>query len=298
MTDDEETLRRVNTSLDAKGVVVVNVLSPEGPKPRYVPTTIAQFAMAHYDLFVKTGEQAHKDGMARHVDWLVDNLVEIGGFGVWQYMHDYSGPGYDCRSPWVSCMAQGQGVSALIRAHGLDPAERLARAARLAVRSFAVPLREGGVRETDQHGCTIYKEFACTDSPTVLNGLIFGLIGLGEYSEYFGDKEAERDFASGVDGLKRHLKGFEVGVYPIFKWSRYDDRFIILAAGRYHRIHVRQLAHIYKMTRDEFFLKYAMRWQRYQDVYPRTPVYPLIYGLARRIGNRSQSRSLRKRRTS
>src|SRR5712692_1698243 len=63
MIDDEETLRRVNTSLDANGVVVVNVLSPDGPRPRYVPTTIAQFAMAHYDLFVKTGKRSHKDGM-------------------------------------------------------------------------------------------------------------------------------------------------------------------------------------------------------------------------------------------
>jgi heparosan-N-sulfate-glucuronate 5-epimerase len=297
MIEDDETLGRVNTSFDANGVVVVNVLSPDGPKPRYVPTTIAQFAMAHYDLFVKTGDQSHRKAMSHHVDWLMDNLVVTRGFGVWRYMHDYSGPGYDCRSPWVSCMAQGQGVSALIRAHDLEPDDRKATAARLAARSFAFSLKDGGVRDTDRHGCTIYKEFACPDSPTVLNGLIFGLIGLKEYSEYFHDQDAEGDFNAGIDGLKRHLAGFEVGVYPLFKWSRYDDRFIILAAGRYHRIHVRQLAHLFRITKDEFFLKYALRWKRYEDVYPRTPVYPLIYGLARRIGYRSQSRSLRKRRT-
>ncbi|MDA4120825.1 MAG: D-glucuronyl C5-epimerase family protein [Thaumarchaeota archaeon] len=297
MVEDETILGRQPAVFDPNGVVTVPLMSPEGLKQRYVPTTICQFAMANYNMYVKTRDSKYREAMTRHTDWLLENFVDLGEFGAWQYKHDYSGPGYDCRSPWVSCMAQGQGISAMIRAYDLSPDDRKASVARKAARSFSVSVENGGVSEKDPHGCIIYKEYACRRSPTVLNGLVFGLFGLKEASDYFGDEDAGRSFSAGVDALKRHLGEFEVGVYPLFKWSRYDDRFIPLAALRYHKIHVRQLAQLYRMTGDEFFLRYAVKWKRYEDVYPNTPVYPLIYGLARRVGRRSQTKSLAKRRS-
>jgi hypothetical protein len=187
MVEDEKILGRQPAALDPNGVVTVPLMSPEGLKPRYVPTTICQFAMANYNMYVKTQDDRYRDAMTRHTDWLLDNFVDLGRFGVWQYKHDYSGPGYDCRSPWVSCMAQGQGISALIRAYDLAPDEMKASVARKASRSFAVSVEDGGVSEIDLDGCVIYKEYACPRTPTVLNGLVFGLFGLKEASGYFGD---------------------------------------------------------------------------------------------------------------
>jgi heparosan-N-sulfate-glucuronate 5-epimerase len=292
MVDDEKILGAKFAVMDDSGVVTVNLMSPQGPRKRYVPVTISQFAMANYNMYVKTGDGAYREAMTVQTDWLLRNLSEFGAFGAWRYMYDYSAPGYDCRAPWTSCIAQGQGVSAMIRAHSLSPDARNEKVAKLASRAFEVPVQEGGVRWTDGHGCVWYKEYACSRSSNVLNGMVFGLFGLKECASYFHDGDADRMFLEGVRTLKRHLPDFEVGVYPFFKWSRYDDGVIALAARRYHRIHIRQMEELYRMTGDRFFADYSARWRRFEEVYSRSPVYIAANGLARRLGKRSQLRSL------
>lgn len=260
---------------------MVRVPSPSGSMATYNPTTVAQFAMAYYNMFVKTNKDSFREAMRRHMEWLIDNFVELGGFGVWQYRFDYLSPGYVCRSPWVSCMAQGQALSAIIRANEIFPEVKGERVARLASRAFGVSTRDGGVRRLDRHGCVWYKEFVCEKSPTTLNGMIFALIGLNEYSEYFGDEDAMLRFREGVDTLKRHLSMFEIGVYPLFKWSRYDDGLIVFASEKYHGIHIRQLEELYRITGDEYFMRYSLRWKRFEQVYLNSPPYRAIRALAR-----------------
>lgn len=288
-------MARPGVDLDRDGIPRVRVLTPAGPRERYNPVTVSQYAMANYNTFVRTGKAAHRDAMLRQTDWLLENFSLRGGFGVWRYEFDYSGPGYNCKGPWISCMAQGQGISALIRAHSLTGKEEAARVSRMAAAAFDVPVAEGGVRKTDAHGCVWYREFACSRASNVLNGMIFGLFGLKECGDYFGDDSARKSFDAGAATVKRHLADFEVGLFPLFKWSRYDDGLIVLAARRYHELHVRQLEQLYRMTGDDAFARYARRWKGFESVYGRSPVYVVINGFARRLGKASQTRSLTRR---
>src|SRR5271165_5295865 len=83
---------------------------------QYNPIAIAQWGLGNYNLFCRTQDAKPKQKLLAAGDWLNSHL-EQNGFGLWVWNHHFDWEYRSTlRSPWYSGLAQGQGISLLLRA--------------------------------------------------------------------------------------------------------------------------------------------------------------------------------------
>jgi heparosan-N-sulfate-glucuronate 5-epimerase len=87
---------------------------------QYNPIAIAQYGLGNYNLFRRSGDSDRRDNFLRVADWLVLHLEQNPqGLAVWNHHFDWEYRD-TLRAPWYSALAQGQGISVLVRAHLLS----------------------------------------------------------------------------------------------------------------------------------------------------------------------------------
>jgi len=255
--------RRCNFTTDDNQVILANYVNPPLGE-QYNPVVISLYALSQYSKFVATTETQYKGAFLNQANWLVHNLDENEEFGVWNYNFDWNI--YECKAPWVSAMAQGLGISVLLRAWKVTSNERYLEVARKALASFEVPISEGGVVYIDGKGDTWYEEYPCPKRTQVLNGFIFALIGVYEFYEYTKSVKARYIFDKGVQTLKNRLKDFNLNLV-LFKWSRYDNKYGIYSGKMYHDVHIKQMEKLYEITGEQIFDHYRGKWGTYKKEY-------------------------------
>src|SRR6266851_2930509 len=84
---------------------------------QYNPIAIAQWGLGNYNRFCHGKNQEPKSRFLMAANWLCANL-ERNSSGVWVWNHNFN---WEYRTalqaPWYSGLAQGQGISLLVRAH-------------------------------------------------------------------------------------------------------------------------------------------------------------------------------------
>lgn len=189
-------------------------------------------------------------------DWAV---VDMDGHG--RFVHHQPMPHtYRIDAGWHSAMAQGLGVSLLVR-HGLE--EDAARA----TRSLLDP--SYGLVAQGEHG-PILEEYPAEPRPHVLNGWMWALYGLYDLAHATGDlddstrADAQEAFELGVASLAADLPEYETGR----GWSTYDrypHPIANVASPFYHRLHVEMLHALARIAHDgasiERFEDTAERWE-------------------------------------
>ncbi|MFZ0760391.1 MAG: D-glucuronyl C5-epimerase family protein, partial [Candidatus Sulfotelmatobacter sp.] len=159
--------------------------------PQYNPIAIAQYALGNYNLFRRTGSADRCKNFLRAADWLVLHLEpNLQGLAVWNHHFDWEYRD-TLRAPWYSALAQGQGISVLVRAHllhshqlGIDKSSGdspYLHAAQRALASFFQPVTEGGVAFTDQRGDVWFEEYVVSPPTHILNGFMWAAWGVYDY---------------------------------------------------------------------------------------------------------------------
>ena len=116
---------------------------------QYNPIAIAQFGLGNYNLCSRTGDSARRTKFFQSADWLASNL-EQNPHGLWVWNHHFDWEYRETlKAPWYSALAQGQGISVLVRAHKESGDARYLDAAQRAFASFQQPIENGGVAFTD-----------------------------------------------------------------------------------------------------------------------------------------------------
>ena len=274
---------------DADGVPLVDydrlLLGSPNVKPgqvygiHYTPVTVAQYGLGLHSACERQPDAEQHRLFMKMADWHVDNLVDQGAFSVW--LHEFEFPIFNLNPPWVSGMAQGQGISLLLRAYQASADTRYLEAARRAISAFDHDLAVGGASVTEGVEDVWLEEYPNHPASHVLNGFIFALWGVMDYHRATQDAAAGAMVARCVATLARNMNKFE-GFY----WSRYD----LVRSGNssmdYHKLHVMQLDVMASLTADPTLLKYAQRWCAYldgKDAFKRT-LYRYARGLLRRAG--------------
>ena len=104
-----------NSYYDANGIPMLNYKGYIGLQ--YNPIAIAQYGLGNYNLWCDTHKESRFHKFITAADWLVDNLVKNRhGISVWMHHFDFLYREI-LRAPWYSGLAQGQGISLLLRAH-------------------------------------------------------------------------------------------------------------------------------------------------------------------------------------
>ena len=234
---------------------------------QYNPIAIAQWGLANYNHFCATGDQARWQKTLKAADWLAANL-EQNSHGLWVWNHHFDWEYRDTlKAPWYSGLAQGQGVSLLLRAHahsrslGVRYQDQYQSAAEKAFVALTKPIAEGGVLFEDEEENLWIEEYL-VDPPThILNGFMWALWGVFDFWLARADAPAKEVFDRGVETLIHNLDRFDTGYWSLYEQS--GTRLKMLASPFYHQLHIVQLRVMSKLTGDARFAAVADRWEGY-----------------------------------
>ena len=244
---------------DADGVPMLDYHGTIGI--RHNPIAIAHWGLGNYNLLCQTGEKVRQDRFLRAAEWLRTNL-KPNAHDIWVWNHDfdweYRTP---LKAPWYSGLAQGQGISLLVRAHAVCGKAEYLHAAERAFRAFQASIAKGGVIFTDALGDPWIEEYI-VDPPThILNGFLWASWGVHDYFLATGDQSIRALFDKLAATLQNNLAAYDLGF-----WSLYEQSGTLLpmvASPFYHRLHVVQLRIMHRMTGNEVFAQYADKWENY-----------------------------------
>jgi len=203
----------------------------------------------------------YKDRFLTNATWLLHHLhFTPSGTYLWPSHFDfhYFRP---LKAPWYSGLAQGQGLSVLVRAYHETREDRFLLAAQKVLETLSIPIGAGGVTYRDANG-DIWIEEYLVDPPThILNGFIWALWGVFDYCLLTGEPAVRKIFDALAQTILTHLPRYDAGF-----WSYYEltpQRIKSISSSLYHRLHIIQLQIMNRMTGHVAFAEYATRWQEY-----------------------------------
>lgn len=210
---------------------------------------IFQYGLASYDLFLTTHDVRYKEKLIACANWAIDNQQDDGGWNTFSYENE--------EHPYSS-MAQGEGISMLIRAHIVTGDEKYILAMHKAKDFMLKSISDGGTTKYQEGEVYLYE---CTHDPLILNGWIFSIWGLYDYNKYIGDDRVHQVLIATLNSLKKKLPEFDIKY-----WSKYEDGTRICSPF-YHKLHVSQLTVMYDLFGDEIYKEYADKWDKYQKAF-------------------------------
>ena len=161
------------------------------------------------------------------------------------------------KAPMVSSISQGLALSTFVRANELCPSRDVQKQIKDLVKTLSTSIEEGGVARNTPNG-PILEEFPGSKKyRSVLNGWLFGLIGLLEYVAA-NPHEAHQYVKTAYDSLVLHLPRFQrrYGHRYALGWSR-------LSGGEYPMLVCFQLAHIGHLLHSKEWTDLALDWSRF-----------------------------------
>lgn len=205
---------------------------------------VFQYGIAAYDLYLLNHDDSMLGKLKACADWATENMQPDGGWSTF----DFEYPDFP-----YSSMAQGEGISLLLRAGIAFNDNRYLQAAHKAKDFMLKPIISGGTTLYKDNDALLY-EYPV--GPLVLNGWIFSAWGLYDYAKYFNDSEAMMVWNRMTETIAKYLPIFDCGY-----WSMYNDANTI-ASPFYHSLHIAQLNVMYDLTGIETYRLYAEKWNK------------------------------------
>lgn len=233
---------------------------------QYNPIAIGQYGLGNYNLWKQGVDSVRWKKFLLVADWLVDHLEKNpAGLSVWNHHFDweYRTP---LKAPWYSGLAQGQGLSVLVRAHRETGDTRFLDAAHNAFESFTRRVEEGGVIHRDEKGRAWIEEYLVSPPTHILNGFLWASWGIYDYRLATGDPAAKTVWDESVATLREVLPTYDAGFWSLYEHSGTALRMV--ASSFYHALHIVQLRVMYHLTGEAVFQETADRWERYRVSFP------------------------------
>lgn len=244
---------------DAAGIPLLDYQGDIGRQ--YNPIAIAQYGLARFNAWSASGNGHDRAAWIAVADWLTGEMrPNAHGIPVW--MHDFDWPYRELlRAPWYSGLAQGTGLSLLVRAAKATGDQRYAAAADKAFAPLRLHTAHGGVIVTDDLNDVWIEEYLVERPSHILNGFMWAMWGVYDYAEWSQRPEARLLWEKCVDTLRRRLSDFDTGWWSLYEARDMDRE--MLASRYYHTLHITQLQVMHRLTGIEAFAECAQRFQSY-----------------------------------
>lgn len=245
---------------DERGIPLLDYRGVIGRQ--YNPIAIAQYGLGNYNRHLADPEADGRRKFLLVANWLVDHLERNpAGIPVWNHHFDFEYR--TClKAPWYSALAQGQGLSVLVRAHRETGEGRYREAADQAFLAFTREVDKGGVVHQDAEGRTWLEEYIVSPPTHILNGFLWASWGVYDYHLASGDLRAKRVWEDSVRTIRHALPSYDTGFWSLYEHS--GTRMRMLASPFYHALHIVQLRVMHRLTGDVEFAGAADRWEGYR----------------------------------
>jgi len=234
---------------DKDGVPIKNYVSVG---KQYNPTRIAAYALAHFNRYTENNNQESKYIFLKMANWFLNISSAI-----YEYNFDWE----DLKAPWISCMAQGEAVSVLIRAYLVTKESKYLLHAEKSLYPFTINNEAGGVQSKIDGKWLFLEEYPGYKTTHVLNGFLYALIGLIEYLKVNKNKKYEILRDELLISLEKNIESWGKG-----KWSFYqiDKNKSIknYCTPFYHNLHITQLKFINDSFPNSMLKSTINRWEK------------------------------------
>lgn len=258
--------------LDSDGVPKVK----RGDKFYYNPVTVSQYCLTVYGKYLKGKDTL--ENFIKATDKLVSLQDDTGAFR-YQNSFKYYITGQIMEPGWVSGMAQGQAISVLTRAYYATKDIKYLESAKRSLEFLITPIEQGGTMGTLKDlsplldNYIIFEEYIANPHSYTLNGFMFTLIGLYDYTRvdniaYCDSVNMAKDnLDKGIETLKLILPLYDLGGI-----TAYDLGFITYntephIVPRYHAVHIQLLNGLHSVLKDNQLLDYFQKWASYIEEY-------------------------------
>lgn len=260
---NEEDLLKGGTypfSFDDNGIPIISKKGKDHSEKCYYPMAIAQYGLAIFHKYLITKKNEDKDRFIKIVNWFEKNQ-NTNGF--WEI--NAPDKNFQLKPGWVSAMGQGRGISILLRGYQLTQNTKYLESAKLALDTFNILTDNNGITGFYKDNI-FYEEYPSEPLNHVLNGMIFALYGIYDYIRVTKNDLAKKIFDDGISSLKAMLPLYDTGFWTTYDlWHLESNKAINPATAHYHNIHIKQIMSLYKITKDDYFLKIAQKWQQYEN---------------------------------
>jgi hypothetical protein len=228
---------------------------------QYNPIAIAQYGLALLNRWCEAPTIDDERAWLMASRWLADHLrSNAHGVKVWLHLFDW--PYRQMLvAPWYSGLAQGSGLSLLVRAAMMEGDPRFATAADHAFESLQLGVDRGGTSVIDTNGRFWIEEYLVQPPSHVLNGFIWAAWGVHDFARWTGRADAQSLWQRCVDTLEAELPRFDIGWWSLYEAPNDGRR--MLASFYYHRLHIVQLQVLHRLTGRAVFADYASRFTTY-----------------------------------
>jgi hypothetical protein len=231
-------------------------------KGYYHPVYISQYALGAFDYYFNTENKEAKKAFLTCAAWLRDNLAKRNGFFYWEYPFENTEyPGGLHKNPWFSAMAQGEGVSVLLRAFCETRQQEYLSAAQRAIEPIFHDLSDGGISVVKQDDYIFPQEYPTSPDSDILNGAIFAYIGVYEYYRVTEESRVKQFCDRIIKTFLSVIDEYDIGYWSLY--SRWPKK--RLAPPHYNSLHIAQLRALYLITGEEKFLEYSRKFESYQS---------------------------------
>lgn len=242
--------------LDETGVLCNSV---KGALPAvYHPTDIAYYALAHWNAYITTDGDEHKEIFMAQAHWLLAHETRFSNnAGGWPV--SFSSSAQHLSRPCLSALTQGSAVSVLVRAYRLTGKDAFLQSAHRAMHTFELDILDGGVSASIGDDGVFFEEVAVYPAAHILNAHILALFGLYDYVALTCDSETDALIQRSINTLHMMLDEFDTGY-----WTRYDLLHKRLASWYYHSLHISSLEALARYSHCDHCATLAASWAKYQ----------------------------------
>jgi hypothetical protein len=284
-------LNRLIAGFDKKGIPLNRAyIDVEQAQLHYYPISIGQFALAIFHSFLESGDDEKKQHFIRIADWFIGNRIEdieLGSF----WLTDIPKPEYRVTNAWKSAFTQSRALSVLLRAWQVTSEIKYLETAKKALLPFVKDIREGGVAANLKEGHPFYEEYVAAKPTMVLDGHLFSLFGLHEFTRAVtpdidkqNHKLAQDLFTQGIESLLYFLPEYDMHYWLRFNLCRMDHYpQIDPCTVGYLRLVTTQLKVLYQITNDNKINEWYLKIKRYDRPANILRMYKLKYSVLKQL---------------
>jgi hypothetical protein len=178
---------------------------------------------------------------------MVPLAARRGGGLTWEYYFNFDGG----VPPWTSAMSQATGIEALTRAYQAFGNQNYLSIANRALPIFSVP-PPVGVNVKTTLG-TRYLQYTFAPGASILNAFLQTLIGLYDFAQVSGNRQAARLFAAGNAEAQAEVPAFDTGAWSLYQPGVEDTLdYHTLVTGFLQELCARTHAAVYCTTAEHF----------------------------------------------
>ena len=228
---------------------------------QYNPIAISQYGLGNYNLFCETNDEDRLKKFLSVADWLIDNLEPNSlGIPVWNHYFDFEYRD-TLKAPWYSGLAQGLGLSVLLRAYQQSNEQKYVYAHEKAWISFTKDVNEGGVIFQDATGDPWIEEYIVSPPTHILNGFIWALWGVYDTWKFLDSEFVKDLFEKCCKTLDKNIEKYDNGYWSLYEQA--NVKLPMIASPFYHKLHIVQLRILSNLSGIKKFSDFANKWESY-----------------------------------